>query len=169
MENLILKIIAESGDNYFDFDRDNEYPVLHLKKQTENILDVSGLYFVFYSERIENDFEHLKFEINGIILNLAYFGKAGGITKAGKTINQGLKGRLNNVVSDSSRNLIDVKRAIYWKVVMEEYKIEKFHIIYHFHNQPDEIENSIYNYLNLHKVKYPLMNKVRGRKSNITK
>lgn len=164
MQNLILNIIAESIDNYFVFDRNHENPILQLKQRTENVPDVSGLYFVFYHQTTDNDFEHLNYEINGVKYTLAYFGKAGGVTRNGKIIKQGLKRRLNNVVSDSVRNLIDVKRAKYWEIIMNENKIENFYVIYYYHNQPDEKENSIYSYLKLYNAEYPLMNKVRGRK-----
>ena len=94
---------------------------------------------------------------------LLYFGKAGGLTNKGRIIIQGLKGRINNVISDSSRNLKDIKRANYWNIVMNDFNFIKFIIIYYEHDNPQVVENTIYNFLDESNLKYPLMNKRRGR------
>jgi hypothetical protein len=106
---------------------------------------------------------HLNYKIDLEWHELVYFGKAGGVFKDGKPISQGLNGRINNVISDSSRNLKDIKRANYWNIVMNDHHFEKFTVIYFEHDNPQDIENTIYNFLGEGNKKYALMNKKRGR------
>lgn len=80
-----------------------------------------------------------------------------------KKIIQGLNGRINNVVSDKYRNLKDEKRANYWNLIMNEFNFNELIIIYKLHNNPIEVENNIYDFLDKYNLKYPLINKKRGR------
>ena len=149
----------------FDFQLSNYNPIHILKNQTRNIANDAGLYLVFCKEDINPEEKHLLYNINDIKYTLVYFGKAGGITKSGKKLVQGLNGRINNVISDSSRNLKDVKRGEYWKIVMEDNKISKLYIFCLKNENPTQIEDSIYE--DLGEKKYPLMNKKRGRRNTI--
>jgi hypothetical protein len=166
MEQLINDIIESRGTNYFDFRFNSTNPVRHLKEQTEMVPNTPGLYLVY--RKIGNDeditnFLHLNYLIESEYYELLYFGKAGGITKNGKDIVQGLNGRINNVVSDSSRNLKDIKRAIYWNIIMNEFNFHEFRVIFSEQPNPQAFENIIYNFLDINNLKYPLMNKKRGR------
>jgi hypothetical protein len=166
MQNLVKNIIANRASNYFEFYRNSNSPVGHLKEQTSTVPNRSGMYLVFSKKSNEAFCEncaHLNFEIDLVWHELLYFGKAGGHTKGGRALKQGLKGRINNVISDSSRNLKHVKRAVYWDIVMNEFNFEKLIIIYIEHINPQEVENSIYRFLDESNRKYPSMNKRRGR------
>jgi hypothetical protein len=165
MQNLINKIIDNKGNNYFEFYCNSNNPVMHLKEQTKSVPNRSGLYLVFSKINTESfkNCAHLNYEIELEWNELLYFGKAGGLTNKGRNIIQGLNGRINNVISDSSRNLKDIRRANYWNIVMNDFNFEKFTIIYIEHKNPQEIENFIYNFLDENNRKYPLMNKRRGR------
>lgn len=166
MQELIINIIENNGHNSFEFNYNENNPVNHLRVQTNKVTDNPGIYLVF-SKRSNEEFcmncAHLDYEIGLEWNHLVYFGKAGGATKNGKVIKQGLKGRINNVISDSSRNLKDIRRANYWNIVMNECYFEKFTVIYFEHENPQEIENTIYNFLDEGNHKYPLLNKKRGR------
>jgi hypothetical protein len=162
MEDLIRKIVNNKGKNYFEFNNNNENPVKYLKEQTKSVPNTAGLYLVF-TKKNNNEFKHLNFEIENDLHQLLYFGKAGGLTKKGKSIRQGLNGRINNVISDSKLNLKDVKRAIYWERIMNEFKFNKLTIIYFEDKNPQELENKIYSFLDKEEKRYPLMNKKRGR------
>lgn len=163
MQELVLNIINTNHNNLFVYNRLSENSVKHLKIQSNLVPNTAGLYLVFCRENIYKANSHLKFEINNINHTLLYFGKAGGTTHSGKIITQGLNGRINNVVSDSKRNLKDVKRANYWTIVMTEYQIETLYVIYYPYQAPQSLENIIYNFLDVNNLVYPLMNKKRGR------
>ena len=166
MRQLVQNIIERKLNNYFEFYRDYDNPIKHLKNQTNSVPNCSGLYLVFSKKKSFEISEHLNFEIENEIKELLYFGKAGGITKKGKVIKQGLNGRINNVVSDSHRNLKDIKRANYWNVVMNDNDFDKLTIIYFIDDNPQEIEDVIYSFLDERNLRYPLMNKKRGRKTS---
>ena len=166
MQELIINIIENKVNNSFQFNCNENNPVNHLRVQTIAVPNSSGLYLVFFKRRDEelcDNCAHLNYQIKLQLNELVYFGKAGGVTKNGKVIRQGLRGRINNVISDSSRNLKDVKRANYWNIVMNERGFEKFTIIYFEHENPQNLENIIYNFLDEGNYKYPLLNKRRGR------
>ena len=166
MQELIINIIENTGNNYFEFNCNENNPVNHLREQTNAVPNSSGLYLVFSKRRNEEFCEncaHLNYQIVLEWNELVYFGKAGGVTGNGKVIRQGLKGRINNVISDRSRNLKDIRRAYYWNIVMNEFDFEKFTIIYFEHENPQDLENIIYNFLDDGDYKYPLLNKRRGR------
>jgi hypothetical protein len=164
MRNLIESIIVNKGDNYFEFHSNSDNPVGHLKEQTNSVPKGPGIYLVFtQKEDVCEKCAHLNYEIEGIRSELLYFGKAGGLTKNSGIIKQGLNGRINNVVSDSSRNLRDIRRANYWNIVMNEFGFEIWTIIYHEHSNPQDIENTFYNFLDINNLKYPLLNKRRGK------
>jgi hypothetical protein len=163
MNKIICDIIDKTSNHHFNFERNNNSPIRHLKEQTVSVPESAGLYLVFCPYSFNQVEDHLKFTINGELYSLLYFGKAGGITKRGKIIKQGLKGRLNNVTSDSQRNLIDVKRAIYWNLIMNEFSIDNFCIYFSLHGNPQELEEAIYFFLDNNSKSYPLMNKKRGR------
>ena len=130
---------------------------------TKGIKNSPGIYLVFCREEISKEYNHLRVSINSTSYTLLYFGKAGGKTKAGKLLTQGLSGRINNVVSDRTRNLKDVRRGKYWKAIMNEFLISSFLVVYNYNEFPLSVEQTIYNYLNNNKLKYPLMNKELGR------
>jgi hypothetical protein len=92
-----------------------------------------------------------------------YFGKAGGHTKAGKKIAQGLNGRINNVVSDSEKNIKDMKRGKYWDLILNEINENNFYIKYIEDEEPILIENKIYELLNVDSLVYPYLNSTLGR------
>lgn len=161
MIDLIQNIIQNRGNNFFEFIKNNENPIKHLKESTSSVPNLPGIYLVFCEDK--NNSNHLNFKISDKIFKLVYFGKAGGKTDSGKIIVQGLKSRINNVVSDSKLGMKDVKRAKYWNQVMIENKMEKFHIIYFMHETPQQLENQIYDFLDNNNLEYPLMNKKRGR------
>ena len=166
MQELIINIIENKGNNSFEFYCNENNPVNHLREQTNEVPNSSGIYLVFSKKRYDEFCEncaHLNYEIELEWNELVYFGKAGGVTKNGKIIRQGLKGRINNVISDSSRSLRDIKRANYWNIVMNEFHFEKFTIIYFEHEYPQTLENIIYNFLDERNWKYPVLNKRRGR------
>lgn len=166
MHQLINQIIENKGNNHFEFNGHPSNPVKHLKEQSKAVPNTAGLYLVFTpqkSQEVCKNCAHLYFNIAGQPHELLYFGKAGGFTKTGKVITQGLNGRINNVVSESSRNLKDVKRGAYWNIVMNEFNFQKLTIIYFQHNNPQTLEDVIYSFLDGNNLKYPLMNKRRGR------
>jgi hypothetical protein len=160
--NLLLKT-----DYYFEFENSNGDVIKELKCKTNHIPNNSGLYFVFCDENINSE-KHLKFLIKNKPKNLIYFGKAGGLKKSGVKIKQGLHGRINNVVSDSLLELKDIKRAKYWKIIMDKNKINKLFILCIEIENPIIIENKIYDLLKSNNLEYPLLNKKLGRKSKIT-
>lgn len=156
MENIIYSIL--SSDLNFEFSQSFTEPIKHLKNVTENIPNDSGLYLVFCLEELNTQTSHLVFKSNNKKLTLLYFGKAGGHTKNGRKLRQGLNGRINNVVSN------DVKRAVYWKKEMEANNISKYFVFCQLNENPTIIENEIYDFLDRNSLSYPLMNKKRGKK-----
>ena len=166
MRALINNIIENNGNNFFEFYSDQNNSVSHLREQSFNAPNRPGLYLVFSKSRPTQHAVHLKYKVATEDCELIYIGKAGGY-KNGKLIKQGLNGRINNVISDSSRQLKDIKRGAYWDLVMNEYQFEKFVIVYFEHPNPKELENLIYNYLDEGNHIYPLLNKKRGRKKSL--
>jgi len=156
----IKNILETSNENSFTFQFDALNPKKQLKIKTIEVPNEARLYFVFCEEHLSIDNNHLLYELNGKYYTLLYFGKAGGLTKSGKKTKQGLKGRINNVVSG------DVPRAIYWTSVMKENHIKKFHVFYQIIENPSATENMIYQFLDMNSKKYPLMNQRRGRKKS---
>lgn len=131
--------------------------------QSKSVPNVPGIYFLF-SEAENLHGEHT-FKINGILYNLLYFGKAG--QKKDGTLNktQQLYNRINNVTSDSTRGLKDVKRGIYWETILKELNKEYFKIIWIETNiNCVTDENAIYTSLKKNRIEYPYLNKVLGRK-----
>jgi hypothetical protein len=166
MVQLINDIIELNSNNYFEFTNNTNNPVVHLKEQTQFVPNTPGLYLVFRENNLnvnQPSISHLNYLIQGEKYELLYFGKAGGLTQKGKVIKQGLKGRINNVISDSFRDLKDIKRANYWSIIMNEFNINQLRIIYSEVSNPQDFENIIYNYLDNNNLKYPLLNKKRGR------
>ncbi len=164
MRNIISNVINNCKEDRFELFREVANPILHLKEQSASVPNKPGLYLIFCSNDFYSENNHLKFEIDNMPYSLLYFGKAGGITQKGKLIKQGLNGRINNVTSDSSRNFKDIKRAKYWNVIMGEFNIDNVLIFYSENNNPHLIEDEIYFYLDANSLKYPLLNKKRGRK-----
>ena len=166
MIERIVNIIENKGDNFFEFNVNSLNPVKHLMDMTDSVPEGPGIYLVFTNKN-EADFceycSHLNFFIDDDSFELVYFGKAGGLTSSGRLIRQGLKGRINNVVSDSGRNLKDVRRAVYWNLVMNEHSFQSLKVIYFEHYNPHDLENEIYTFLDNNNRKYPIMNKRRGR------
>jgi hypothetical protein len=158
MKNIINSVLKSHLN--FEFLNSCDNLIKHLKNETINIPNLSGIYMVFCLEDINKEESHLKFEFNQIRLTLVYFGKAGGYTKTGRKLSQGLNGRINNVVSN------DVKRAIYWKKEMEANNLRKFLVYCLLDENPTIIENQIYDFLDRNNLSYPLMNKKRGKKQN---
>lgn len=167
MKELINDIIQLGVENYFNFKFNTDNPVRHLKEQTAKVPNTPGLYLIFRKRGFGEDFTdfpHLNYIIEDENYELLYFGKAGGLTKNGKYILQGLNGRINNVVSESSRNLKDIRRAKYWNIIMKEFNFPEFRVIFSEDTNPQNNENKIYNFLDSNNLKYPLMNKKRGRR-----
>jgi hypothetical protein len=158
----IIENILKDKILIFEFEK-SDSAVYKLKEQTKNIPNLSGLYFVFCQEKLDEKFKHLEFNLVDLPHTLLYFGKAGGVTLKGKELKQGLNGRLNNVTSDSSRNLKDIKRAKYWEIIMDENNISLLRIVCFLNDNPSQIEESIYNELDKSNKIYPLLNKKRGR------
>jgi len=163
MNLLIHEILSDNFQNFFEFKLSDINPILNLRQVSSKVPDLSGLYLVFCKREINANCLHLKFQINGDDYFLIYFGKAGGITKNGKQIKQGLKGRINNVVSDSQRKIKDLKRGEYWDLIMREQDIDHFYITYLQHNSPQILEEIIYSFLDKKGLSYPYLNKKRGR------
>jgi len=161
MKDLINKILKNHGENFFEFTKNNENPIKHLKDKTKLVPNLPGVYLVFSEGG--NNTNHLNFKISNKNYSLLYFGKAGGITNSGRVIIQGLNSRINNVVSDSARGIKDSKRAKYWNQIMLEFDVEKIYVVYQIHDAPQQLENIIYGYLDNNNLEYPLMNKKRGR------
>ena len=166
MKNDILNLLAKQDKIHFEYESGSINPVKHLKEASKFVPDVPGVYLVFCRSQFYDCPDHLKFEMDGVVNSLVYFGKAGGVTKNGKKINQGLYGRLNNVISDSNLNLKDIKRADYWQIITAKYGIEKLKIVCLLHENPQMFEETLYNFLNKNLLEYPLLNKKRGRTKN---
>ncbi len=126
MLQLINEIIELRGNSYFEFTNNTSNHIRHLKEQSLEVPDTPGIYLVFRKSilnEFQSSFSHLIYLIEGENYELIYFGKAGGLTQKGKAIKQGLRGRINNVISDSKRELKDIKRANYWNIIMNEFNI----------------------------------------------
>jgi len=172
LKSTIETIIENKSNNHFNFYRNKRNPIDHLKEQSAIVPNESGIYLVFTEKKSNlstDNCNHLIYEIENNLYELLYFGKAGGTTQNGKKIIQGLNGRINNVVSDKHRNLKDENRANYWNIIMNEFNINELLIIYKLHNNPIEVENSIYDFLDKYNLKYPLINKKRGRLNSTDK
>lgn len=162
---IIKSLIENSDENLaFNFFRTVDNQTLNLKNSTNNIPNSAGLYLVFCEKNSQEVPSHLLYSIKNKEYILCYFGKAGGTTKQDKILSQGLNGRINNVVSDSYFNLKDIKRAKYWNIIMQSNGIDKFYVRCIEISEPQVIEDEIYEELNSKQLKYPLMNKFRGRK-----
>lgn len=164
MKNIISNIINNCSEDRFELFREVANPILHLKEQSASVPNKPGLYLIFCSNDFYTENNHLNFEIDNKQYSLLYFGKAGGITQKGKLIKQGLIGRINNVTSDSSRNVKDMKRGKYWNVIMSEFGIGSMLLIYFENDNPQSIEDEIYAFLDNNGGNYPLLNKKRGPK-----
>jgi hypothetical protein len=144
--------------------RKSETPVQTLKKLTHEVKNEAGLYFLFIPVIIEDSNPNLIFEFNSKKYTMCYFGKAGGLTRDGKKILQGLNGRINNVTSDSSRGLKDIKRAIYWNQFLTENQLDSLILKYIYVENPLQIEREIYKILKTNNIQYPELNKKLGKK-----
>jgi hypothetical protein len=134
-----------------------------LSLQSSNVPNTPGLYFLFCETEEFND-PHV-FDIHNKKYSLLYFGKAGQ-KKDGTRVKQGLNGRINNVISDSKRNLKDIPRAKYWEIIMKELSKDNFMIIWvETTVNCVEIEESIYDILKIQNITYPFLNKKRGKKN----
>jgi hypothetical protein len=155
-DNLIELIDV---NNKFEFESGTENPTKLLRKKTKNVPNLPGLYLVF-TDRKSNLAEksHLYFTIEGLNLELLYFGKAGGITNGSKILKQNLVGRINNVVNG------DMPRAKYWTEEMLKNNESRFVVYYILNDTPSNLEKEIYNYFDLNLLLYPRMNKKLGRK-----
>lgn len=149
----------------FVFKRNHESgPVKTLKTATTSVPSIPGLYFVFC--KIENNINDHSFTINKTSYSLLYFGKAGQ-KKNGQITKQKLNERLNNVISDSSRNLKDVKRGVYWNIILNEMNKDEFYVIWIATKEncvKDEM--MIYDALKKGNHTYPALNKKLGRGAN---
>lgn len=160
-----IQVILYSG-NTFTFKNDalkTASPTRYLKAQTSQVPNEEGMYTVFSSKVLNPNEKHFQFNIKGQSLELVYFGKAGGFNSKGGIIKQGLHGRINNVVSDSSRRHKDMARAKYWKFIMDELDIPVFHVFYLPMKNAKAHEDTIYQYLNVNQLTYPILNKQLGR------
>ncbi len=164
MKNYITSLIGLNiSNNIFSFNSNSINPVEELKKSTINVPNTPGLYFVFVKGFFYEDLNHLIFSFKDDEYSLMYFGKAGGVTKEGKIIEQGLIKRINNVISNSKRGIKNMSRANYWELIMKENKIDNFIVIYVEVNEPSNVERDIYNYLKSGKLDYPYLNGKLGR------
>jgi hypothetical protein len=156
----IIDLIAANRHLHFIFEKckSDETAVAELKKSTQNVPNTDGVYFVFKllseNRNIEN---HLTYKINNIFYEFIYFGKAGGISSKGKAGKQKLFGRINNVGGGN------IRRAIKWNQEMYKNNTDSFTVYYCLLEQPQTFEERIYRYLKKEKLKYPILNKKRGR------
>ena len=169
MENIIstkeIMNLVTASKKKFLFEVGKVNPIKHLKEVTNEVPDEPGIYLVF-SEKQKHLVAktHLYFQIDNLDVELLYFGKAGGISSSGKTYTQGLKDRINNVISDSSRNLKDVRRGIYWNLEMLDNNESRLIVYYALFENPIQLEKAVYKYLDSNSLLYPRMNKKLGRK-----
>ncbi len=161
----ILDFINSNIKQQFVFKNDLD-PVSSLKMLSGDVIDESGIYMVFSNVIINDRSKHLHYHLNSKEQELVYFGKAGGTTKSGIRIKQGLKGRINNVVSDSVLGFKDVRRAVYWSNVMASHKIDELTVLYGYFDEPQRFEDILYTRLDEAALFYPLMNKKRGRRAS---
>jgi hypothetical protein len=166
---VINELLQDSNDNLsFEFNKSEDNQIKNLKVVSKHIPNTAGLYLVLCEKKSKTAPEHLLYKIKGKEYILCYFGKAGGKTKQGKLHAQGLKGRINNVVKNISISPKYIKRAKYWNIIMGINDLDKFYIRCLEMNEPQKKEDEIYLVLNSKNLKYPLMNKYRGRKQIIT-
>ena len=162
-KTIIYLIQNATNKGSFIFKANDESgPVETLKKATISVPSLPGLYFAFCKEDNTNN-EHT-FKIHKISYTLLYFGKAGQ-KKNGQITKQKLNERLNNVISDSKRNLKDVKRGVYWNIILNELGKEELYVIWISTNKNCVTEEtSIYNALKKGNHMLPFLNKKLGRK-----
>jgi|688.fasta_scaffold415682_2 hypothetical protein len=163
-QQVVVSLInnaRQSGSFIFKVDP-NIGAVKSLSNVTSSVPSIPGLYFCFCRETTKVN-EH-SFDINHQHYTLLYFGKAGH-KKNGELTKQKLKERLNNVISDSSRNLKDVKRAIYWEIILNELRENEFLVIW-IGSESNCVsdEQTIYSALKSNKHTYPFLNKKLGRR-----
>lgn len=157
--NRIVELL-DLENNKFIFEVSSDNPTKYLRKITKNVPNLPGLYLVFSEKRNDcAEKSHLYFILENLELELVYFGKAGGVTKDGKTLKQNLVGRINNVVNG------DVPRALYWNAEMLENNENALIIYYQIFENPSQIEKGIYKFLDSNSLSYPRMNKKLGRKN----
>ncbi len=144
-------------NSFFVFKLQKENPTLYLKNITLKITPKKGMYLVF-GKINKNTCPHLIFSINDKKLELYYFGIAGGKENTKQT----LRGRINNVV-----NKPPVKRAIYWNDQLMLNNLSSFKVFYFAYSKPKLIEDEIYKFLKENNLKYPILNKRRGRPRKI--
>ncbi|GAB3323656.1 hypothetical protein GCM10027299_20090 [Larkinella ripae] len=157
MKAYIHNLLAESAGS-FTFFSGNATPTIHLRDITREVPNSPGLYFVFVEGHHPTIGDHLHFTFNSIDYTLYYFGKAGGITRDGRVIRQGLFQRINNVVNN------DIPRAKYWDDFMQTRDIKQFNIKYILagEDNPRDLEGNIYSLLNNNNLDYPIMNSRLG-------
>jgi hypothetical protein len=163
MKTEIINLIDENGNQNFIFNKSpsDSSALNELRSTTKNVPEEDGIYFVFTplnENRLVED--HLIYTINDRYYEFIYFGIAGGVTADGKEGDQKLRKRINNVVGSNS-----ISRAIKWNEALNENNLPSFTVFYCLLNQPKNIEDKIYSYLKEGKLKYPLLNKKRGRPS----
>jgi hypothetical protein len=158
--NQIIELF-DFENRKFEFEVGDENPTKLLRRQTKNVPNLPGLYFVFSEKKSHDSIKsHLYFSLEGIDVELLYFGKAGGVTSNGKVLKQNLFGRINNVVNG------DIPRAKYWNAEMIENNESKFFVYYFITDIPFDTEKEIYRFFDNSNLTYPRMNKKLGRKSN---
>jgi hypothetical protein len=166
-QHLISNIINHSkkrGNFIFSINK-NIGAIKSLSLQSINVPNTPGLYFLFCETENIND-PHV-FEIYNKKHSLLYFGKAGQ-KKDGAIVKQGLKGRLNNVITDSKRKLKDVPRAKYWEVILNELSKTSLMILWvETSDNCVELEETIYEALGSDNITYPFLNKKRGKSKKI--
>jgi hypothetical protein len=162
---IISNILKDETIRKFEFKPGTGDPDRTLKNATEFIPDdKSGIYLVFAAIELSDTETHNIYKIDEKPYTLCYFGKGGGVSRNGKEFKQKLKGRINNVVSDSSRKLKDLKRGRYWALILEEIKADSFLVFCQYHENPGDVEDKIYKEFESQRLAYPIMNKKRGRK-----
>ncbi len=156
MQQAIISLLEQSNYLHFIFSSVEKSAVSHLKLLTKDVPNKDGLYSVF-ADKVEGVTDaHLIYHIESKEYQLIYFGISGGETKRGKKGAQKLRARINNVVGSDSCNW-----AIYWNNEMRKNKFLQFVVFYCPYTPPKEFEMEIY--LNVNELKYPLLNKKRGR------
>lgn len=160
MKTEIIDLIQINNHQNFMFNKcPHNIAAAELKKSTQKVSDVDGIYFVFTQLEANRQVqEHLVYEINNSAFEFIYFGIAGGLTANGKEGDQKLNGRINNVVGSKS-----IRRAVKWNITMEENNLRSFTVFYCYLKQPKSFEDKIYEYLKNQKLKYPLLNAKRGK------
>lgn len=160
MQEQIKRIVR--NEKSFTFNRNDVglWPARYLNSITQEVPNEEGMYWVFSSKIINPNADHLHFELKNQMVELVYFGKAGG-----ENIKQGLQGRIRNVVSDANRQIKDMQRGTYWALVMqpEDLDIESLFVFYQTMKQAKETEDSFYRFLDHSNKKYPELVKPRGR------